>query len=596
MTFPIRFLICNLFIAMLLVLLLIIKQLFRKHLTLNAQYGLWYVFAASLILPFLPCRIFSSEKLFLLISQLFRSGPAKQVSAASGSAEKAARTTDIWIHDFSTAVASASSPWFIRILWGIWIAGGCLVALYFTYNILRIYLLRKRAYLITAQTEPELYRQYKNCLKELHIRHPLTLYASCSISSPVSYGLLKPKIIIPQDLDILMTEEDIRYIFLHELQHYKHKDALLNSLSCILQIVYWFNPFIWYGFRQMQKDRELACDNAVMDIIGSRHCAQYGFTLLRYAETMRTGIFLSPLSNMGDTKKTMQQRITAIVNYQKPSVRQKIRSAVLTAFAVSIVICSSPLFTVSAFSDPALHLTGSNWSPLDAASYFGSHNGTFVLYDMTSGEYQIYNKKMSEQRVSPDSTYKIYSGLIALEEKLITPDSTVQKWDGTHHVYGAWNHDHTLITAMQNSVNWYFKNLDRRAGLPALYSYYRKFSYGNCDLTGGIENYWAESSLKISPVEQVNALAALLKNEWHLKPQNIQAIKDSLFLSETSVGKLYGKTGTGEVNGQNCNGWFVGFLEHGDHIYCFATNLRDQSDADGSTAAKITVNILNDFL
>ena len=186
MTFPIRFLICNLFIAILLALLLIIKQLFRKQLTLNAQYGLWYVFAASLILPFLPCRIFSSEKFFLLISQLFRSGPAKQVSAASGSAEKAARTTDIWIHDFSTAVASASSPWFIRILWGIWIAGGCLVALYFTYNILRIYLLRKRAYLITAQTEPELYRQYKNCLKELHIRHPLTLYASCSISSPVS--------------------------------------------------------------------------------------------------------------------------------------------------------------------------------------------------------------------------------------------------------------------------------------------------------------------------------------------------------------------------------------------------------------------------
>ena len=69
-------------------------------------------------------------------------------------------------------------------------------------------------------------------------------------------------------MDILLSEQDVYYIFLHELQHYKHKDAALNYISCILQIIYWFNPFIWYGFHILQKDREIACDNSVINIIG----------------------------------------------------------------------------------------------------------------------------------------------------------------------------------------------------------------------------------------------------------------------------------------------------------------------------------------
>lgn len=595
MTFPIHFLICNLFITVLLALILFAKQLFKKHITFNAQYSLWYIFAAALMLPFIPFRIFSPEKFYLLISQLFRTTSAKQVLSAVNSTEIASRTTDVWVQDFSTAVASASGPLFLHILWGIWIAGGCLVSFYFIYNMARIYILRKRAYLITEQTEPELYQHYTNCLKELHIHRHIALYASCSISSPVSYGFIRPKVMIPQDLDILMTEEEVRYIFLHELQHYKHKDAVLNTLSCILLIIYWFNPLIWYSFRQMQKDRELSCDHAVMDVIGKENYAQYGFTLIRYAETLRGSMFFSPLSNMGGTKKTMQRRITAIADYQKSAMKQKFKSAALITLICAVVLCSSPLFTAYAFSGSAFHLTGNNWDTLDAAAYFGNQTGTFVLYDMNADHYLIYNKELSEQRVSPVSTYKIYSGLIALEENLISPDSSVQKWDGTNQRYDVWNCDQTIVSAMQNSVNWYFKNLDCQAGLSTLYSYYNKFSYGNCDLSGGIETYW-DSSLKVSPIEQVNSLVGLLTNEWNFKPQNIQTIKDALFLSEIPAGKLYGKTGTGERNGQNCNGWFVGFVENGDDVYCFATNIRDSANATGSAAAQITINILADIL
>ncbi|MFQ8690723.1 MAG: M56 family metallopeptidase, partial [Blautia sp.] len=47
--------------------------------------------------------------------------------------------------------------------------------------------------------------------------------SSCQIQSPVSYGWIRPKIIIPQDLDISLSQEELRFIFLHELQHCRHR-------------------------------------------------------------------------------------------------------------------------------------------------------------------------------------------------------------------------------------------------------------------------------------------------------------------------------------------------------------------------------------
>src|SRR5699024_5347460 len=182
---------------------------------------------------------------------------------------------------------------------------------------------------------------------------------------------------------------------------------------------------------------------------------------------------------------------------------------------------------------------------------------------------------MSTKRVSPDSTFKIYSGLFGLEEGLISPDSSARSWDGTEYFFDSWNQDQTLATAMQNSVNWYFQELDAQMGYSTLSSYYSRISYGNCDLSGGIGSYWAESSLKISPVEQTELLADLLQNRWGFRTENIQAVRDAMFIADTPAGKLYGKTGTGSDGNRNINGWFIGFLETETNVFCFAANIQD---------------------
>ena len=591
--FALHFLLCNLVITILLGLILSVKKIFKKHLTIGSQYHLWYIFVCAAIIPFIPLKSITPALLLQRIQYLFYPEAASTLGSSVKPLDNAALPAQLGISDFAASYDSSALSQLNSIFISIWIIGWLITTLYFAYHIIKIYSIRKSAYLISEENEPDLYRQYSECLNELRIRRKVSLYASCNISSPVSYGLLHPKVIIPQDMDILLSDEDVRFIFLHELLHYRHKDAALNYITCILQVIYWFNPFIWYGFRVLQKDREIACDNSVIHIVGKSQSTNYGYTLIRYAQRMPHNAFLSPLSRLGGEKKVMIQRIKEIASYKSNTPKQRRKSAVLLLLICTMVYCLSPLLTVYASQDASYNFQSQNVEAMDLSSYFKGTDGTFVLYDTVSDQYQIYNQELSTKRISPDSTFKIYSGLFALEEDIIHNDASGQKWDGTTYSFDTWNKDQTLATAMQNSVNWYFQNLDIQLGYQKLYSYYKKISYGNCDLTAGINYYWAESSLKISPVEQVMLLSNLLENKWAFEEENVQAIKNSLFISDTPIGRLYGKTGTGVVNGQSSNGWFIGFLERGERVYCFATNLQNADNATGSNASEITVEILN---
>ena len=47
-----------------------------------------------------------------------------------------------------------------------------------------------------------------------------------------------------------ISSTDIRYMLLHELQHYKHKDILIGYLINTVHVFYWFNPLIWYFLKR----------------------------------------------------------------------------------------------------------------------------------------------------------------------------------------------------------------------------------------------------------------------------------------------------------------------------------------------------------
>ncbi len=238
----------------------------------------------------------------------------------------------------------------------------------------------------------------------------------------------------------------------------------------------------------------------------------------------------------------------------------------------------------------------------DLSEYFVGYEGTFVLFDKNKNEYTIFNEEKSLKQVPPCSSFKIINSLIGLETKVIEDENTTFKWDGTKYPIESWNNDHTLKTAIQNSVVWYYQKLASQVGEEKMQDFLNKINYGNKDISGGITTFWLQSSLKISPREQVDVLRKFYDYQLPFSKKNIDIVKNIIVLSDENGIKLSGKTGSGLMPNDEkfINGWFVGYVEKDKNVYIFATNIEanDSSDksASGQEAKEITLQILKDRL
>lgn len=588
-SFTIHFLLTNLVIALLILTTIGIKRVFKKHLSPRVQYTLWIPVLVSMSFPFLPLKNLGSNPLSSWIYSLQSFDLKNQVQPYLSNTASTGSATTGWVEDFSMSISRSNFTILNYALAAIWIGGMLYVAIMLLYTRLNI---RKLIHSSLPVQHKEVREIFKACKIDVGIQKEIEFRSSAFLKSPVTFGLFKPHIILPIHLISDFNKTDTRFILLHELQHCKRKDALINHAMSMSHILYWFHPLVWYARKEIYSDREIACDAAVLHMLREDQYTDYGFTLLNFAEKTSKYPHSTVLS-MGGTKTQIARRIAHIASYQTESVWLKIKSSLLFLVSAIVVLSCIPLLSANAISD-TYKFTDDNRSYEDFSSYFKDFDGSFVLYDLKKDSWNIYNQKYSTKRVSPNSTYKIYSALFGLETGALSPKDTWLYWDGTKYPFDSWNENQNLKTAMQNSVNWYFKTLDTKTGLSVLKQYFRQLHYGNEDLSGGISNYWMESSLKISPIEQVDLLKQLYLNEFEFSKETIETVKDSLLISSSENTSLYGKTGTGAVENKDVNGWFIGFVETSSDTYFFAVNIQKEDNANGKTASKIALEILTD--
>ena len=175
--------------------------------------------------------------------------------------------------------------------------------------------------------------------------------------------------------------------------------------------------------------------------------------------------------------------------------------------------------------------------------------------------------------------------LFGLDQQIITIDNSKLEWNHESYPFSNWEADQTLSSAMKYSVNWYFDTILSSLSTEMQSNYLRLLQYGNQSPKDTSSIFGMETSLKISPVEQVLLLTRLYKNELPFSTDQMNAVKNSLYITSSTHGKLYGKTGTGRVNGQDINGWFIGFIESQNNTYFFSTNIQSEQRATGSKAS-----------
>lgn len=558
------------------------------------QYNLSIIFLAVLIVPFLPINSAPSSISWshLLTASSSTNGDI-QTTFLSGNGYNLDK-----INDFAVSV-STQIPTFIHTLLVFFWSIGIFIMFFLLYrSVKQVKALHSSA--LPLQNE-ELNALYIECLNEVNSKHTIPIYSTAFLKSPVLAGFLHPRIYLPihliSDFNAgTISATDIRYMLLHELQHYKHKDILIGYLINTVNVFYWFNPLIWYFLKRIRQERELACDSAVLQLLKETEYKSYGNTLINFAETIALSPFPLTMGISGNIKQ-LKGRILNIASFHQPTFKQKIRGYLICIFVSTIIIGCIPILSVYASDQTGYHFdtTRKNITQLNLSSNFGNYTGSFVLYDQATDKWNIYNIDNASTRIPPNSTYKIYDALLGLESGIITPEHSTFTWNGEPCPFDSWESDQDLTSAMHNSVNWYFQAIDSQAGFQSVKTFLQTINYGNQNTGTNLNLYWTDFSLKISPIEQVELLQNFYQNNFHFDRKNIQAVKNALLLSTTSSGSLYGKTGTGRVNGKDVNGWFVGYIESDNNTYYFATNIQAPSNATGSQATEITEAILSDF-
>jgi beta-lactamase class D len=230
-----------------------------------------------------------------------------------------------------------------------------------------------------------------------------------------------------------------------------------------------------------------------------------------------------------------------------------------------------------------------------------------VFADAASGKI-LKQEGTCDVRVTAASTFKIALSLMGYDSGYLVDEHLPAL--PFHEGYPVWNPTWKATTDpaswIRNSVVWFSQQITEWLGEARLQHYVTEFRYGNQDLSGnpgkhdGLTHAWLSSSLKISPLEQVQFLERVVNRRLLLSPYAYDMTSRILALGALPNGwQVYGKTGTGSPIREDASedldhsyGWFVGWTVNGGQTVLFARLAQD----DQRTPVNAGLRVRDGFL
>jgi len=221
-------------------------------------------------------------------------------------------------------------------------------------------------------------------------------------------------------------------------------------------------------------------------------------------------------------------------------------------------------------------------------------DGCFALMDNGTGKFTIYNlARYRDSSYLPASTFKIVNSLIGLQTGKISSDSMVIKWDGVKRRVEEWNQDLTMYKAFRVSAVNYYQEVARRIGKDTMQYWLDTVSYGSKKITGRIDSFWLDNSLKITPDEQLGLVKRLYFHQLPFFKLYQEKVKNAMLFEKNTNYALSYKTGWGQYDGKQL-GWVLGYIEENNHPYFFVLNV-ESPDAN-IDMVNVRMKMLKDIL
>jgi beta-lactamase regulating signal transducer with metallopeptidase domain len=287
----------------------VLQWAFGSRLSARGRYGLWLLVVVRLLLPFSIPLQFS----------LFNSPPLRHAARLEERFVEAfsAKATTLESREFSIGGAVTPSPSGLSILANIWLLGASLLAIGLGLATVRF---SRRVSGQRPVTDGDLLDLLEDCKEEMQIHTPVALVETDQIETPALLGVIRPRILLPRGFLSRFTPEEVKLVFFHELGHLKRADLFVGWITALVLLLHWFNPIVWYAYRRMKADRELACDSVALGYLGEDENRLYGHTLLKLIESLSwQGMRSVPaLAGLAEERRDLEERIVRIAEFPGP--------------------------------------------------------------------------------------------------------------------------------------------------------------------------------------------------------------------------------------------------------------------------------------
>jgi len=305
--------------AVLILLVLAVQWAFGRRLNPRWRHGLWLLVLIRLALPWTipsPVSLFNLLN-FAELSPSLASVPATPAGSGLAEAHSTAPVRAEPPDETSAPQPTAALPrlsWRLAWLLGLWSAGASALAIYLVATHCR---LSRRVTPRRPLIELPVLKLLEDCKQQMGVRVPVTLVETGDVGSPVLFGFVRPRLLLPPGLTESFSFEELRYVFLHELGHIKRHDILIGWVMMALQILHWFNPLVWLAFHRMRVDRELACDALALSYVREEENQAYGHTIIKLLESFGRPAWAPSLAGAVENKNQMKERIRMIAKFRK---------------------------------------------------------------------------------------------------------------------------------------------------------------------------------------------------------------------------------------------------------------------------------------
>ncbi len=361
--------------ALLLLLILGLKPLYKNKFSKRWQYYIWIVVALRFLLPFTPdTTIVGSlfEKFdTVAITNEIPTSPNVPVPADTGNSKAEPIQTN---REITTAAMREPVDKY--------------VCLFFIWSALALVLFVRKVtvyqgfiqYIKAGNKEVsdiKILNLLSDCEEKLNIKTRVELSCNPLIASPMLIGFFRPRIILPAHE---WEDKELSYIFVHELIHYKQRDMFYKWLIQIVVCVHWFNPFVYLLEKEVNKSCELSCDEKVISILNEKAKREYGDTLISFLKS--NNLYKSSLASVTLTEgaEQLKERLGAIMKFRKKS---KAIIAITAIFTAAVCVC---FFVTGAYAAPSAANDMKTWKDSEILNEILTEDGVYYIFCDGAGE------------------------------------------------------------------------------------------------------------------------------------------------------------------------------------------------------------------